>query len=801
MRYYGEALLGRTQNHPIRQLPELTRDTLIKQVEHAVLEEEQHNASAAKPLQMLPPRATNYKQEIDYGRIANPTVHRVMNQLRIVINEIIDRYPALEGRPVFDRIHVEMARGLKQTKAEREQTDKANKENAGINKLNYEAAKTVIPHLTEAEFFGGDYAEKMRFYHKLKTAAHSCCLYCGKTISLTDVLSAATQVDHIIPFSRSYDDSNANKLLVHYQCNQNKSNRLPYEMAGGHAIYDRAEKMYIHFAKDRDVAIAKRKSWRFAEDAMEILDNSRKAKLNGMTPAQMRAAGLDPDLEYQSRMLKDTQYISKVTRQYVECLVARPHHVQTLKGKLTHDLRNKWKMMERCGVESGKKSRADHRHHAVDALIIALCELKTVQQISHLSGKIGSRRVTGSDLLQELPGWVNKGKLGDPNLEHSYNKLVVSQKLNHDADGRLFKETAYGEPTPPAADSFDDAEQASAELALMENFDSITSISFDSYVGLCEKNLSTAKPKSPGKLRYIAVDPVLRQRFDDAVLEHMPELKKDQAAAKENKRDNKDSQPIKTLVERVRDELKSATVGNRDVAPIRHLRVYTKQGSATTIKSAPYKKYNTDGYSKVMLWAVPLTAGANDKWGVGYDLVTRFIPILGQQAAHIEPWLRANYDQAKKTGEHFAGKTLQEVEASTSFDMQELMRPHPAAKLVMELRKADTIALPATEANIELLTSYGGVDNSPNPTIIHSHGRDWILARVVLLAKSADKLSIAALNDAGTAAKGPMRYVAGLVTAYQMHRCHVSPSGKVRIMARPKLMGANDSWQVLPKPE
>ena len=60
------------------------------------------------------------------------------------------------------------------------------------------------------------------------------CLYSDKPISMTELFSAEVEVDHILPYSRTVDDSYMNKALVMASENRFKGNRTPYEAYGGH---------------------------------------------------------------------------------------------------------------------------------------------------------------------------------------------------------------------------------------------------------------------------------------------------------------------------------------------------------------------------------------------------------------------------------------------------------------------------------------------------------------------------------------------------------------------------------------
>src|SRR5690606_16985401 len=65
---------------------------------------------------------------------------------------------------------------------------------------------------------------------------------CGSEITPTALADAvATQIDHIIPYSRSWNDSYMNKVLCHTSCNQDKGNMTPRERWGGTPTWEAME--------------------------------------------------------------------------------------------------------------------------------------------------------------------------------------------------------------------------------------------------------------------------------------------------------------------------------------------------------------------------------------------------------------------------------------------------------------------------------------------------------------------------------------------------------------------------------
>ena len=85
-----------------------------------------------------------------------------------------------------------------------------------------------------------------------------------------------------------------------------------------------------------------------------------------------------------------------------------------------------------------EKNRADHRHHAIDAIVIALTRRSLFQSIARLSAK--ERTVLGNRRLRLDPPWPGfpdevKGKIGSMIVSHAPSRKIA---------GAFHKETAYG---------------------------------------------------------------------------------------------------------------------------------------------------------------------------------------------------------------------------------------------------------------------------------------------------------------------------------------------------------------------
>ncbi|WP_019937213.1 type II CRISPR RNA-guided endonuclease Cas9 [Bordetella sp. FB-8] len=274
----------------------------------------------------------------------NPVVLRSLNQARKVLNALVRKY----GSP--SAVHIEMARDLSRPMDERSKVKKAQDEFRERNekdKLRF-AEDFKIP-AKGREF------EKYQLYRE----QHGKCAYSLEALDLDSVLQEPgyAEVDHVLPYSRSYDDSKNNKVLVLSRENRNKGNRTPYEYLDGENDSARWHTFVAYVEGNKSYRLAKR---------------SRLLRKN---------FGKEESRDFMERNLNDTRYICKFFKNYVE------RHLQlaeggdkrcvVLSGQLTSFLRTRWGLI---------KVRSDSdRHHALDAAVIAACGHGLVKRLSDYS--------------------------------------------------------------------------------------------------------------------------------------------------------------------------------------------------------------------------------------------------------------------------------------------------------------------------------------------------------------------------------------------------------------------------------
>jgi CRISPR-associated endonuclease Csn1 len=362
--------------------------------------------------------------DVRFGRITNPTVHIGLGQLRRIINEIIRAY----GKPA--EIVVELARDLKLNEKQKKEVNKKIKDNTEAAK---KRSEKLINELKQPDT-GANRAllkmwEELNQYNVLARR----CPYCGEQISARQIFTEETDVDHILPYSKTLDDSPANKIIAHSQCNRAKRNRSPFDAFGQTQRWP-----IISEIADK---LPKNKRWRFAQDAMEKFAD---------------------DEGFLARQLVDTQYLSKMARSYLSALYTDKgdgsSKVWVIPGQMTEMLRRQWGLNsllpDHNFVENThqEKNRLDHRHHAIDAAVIAVTDRRLLQYIAREAGKREEQPL--SKIVENIaPPW----EAFRDDLKAHLDKMVVSHKADHGSispelrkigkdktAGRLHNDTAYG---------------------------------------------------------------------------------------------------------------------------------------------------------------------------------------------------------------------------------------------------------------------------------------------------------------------------------------------------------------------
>lgn len=395
------------------------------------------------------------------NELRQPLVEKILNQMINLVN-------ALKAEYGIDEVRVELARELKMSREERERMAEGNRRREKEN-------KAIAEKIRECGLFPTK--SRIRKYMLWEEAGEQC-LYCGQILTLSQCLNGDDmEVEHIIPKSVLYDDSYGNKTCACRRCNKEKGNRTALG-------YIRA------------------KGWEaeYMERINGLLD---KKAISYSKHQRLRWLKEDIPSDFLERQLRLTQYIS---RQAMAILQQGIRRVSASEGGVTARLRSLWgyddilhtlnldrydsmgetervyregETTEKLRITNWSK-RMDHRHHAIDALVVASTRQGYIQRLNRvssesereaMSGEIEMQKVTKTDKLSLLERWLTQrphlsvravsDKVAEILISYRPGKRVVTRGRNiylrHGKKcvqsgllvprGPLSKETVYGQIT------------------------------------------------------------------------------------------------------------------------------------------------------------------------------------------------------------------------------------------------------------------------------------------------------------------------------------------------------------------
>lgn len=388
---------------------------------------------------------TQNKDEAQWGKIANPAVHMMLNQLRLVVNDIIRIY----GRP-YD-INIELGRDVGLSTKKKNELEQRQKSNEKQN----EAAKEYLRQhklcINGKNILKYKLAMEQGWYDAYNPDKRIPRDFSGM------------EIEHIIPQAKGGTDTYNNLCLVNRNDNLNKGDRFAYD--------------YFAEAKEPEVLReilknARRnmpgKAWRFEAEARERFED----------------AG---DEDETNRYLADTRYMSKMAARYLRAIVdcddsedVIRNRILAVKGGQTAQLRKNWNLQgleyELMGldvpryvsctpfwleVNSGEvragadkpdvdgswrfvdkaknkewlsKPRIDHRHHAMDAIVVACVNRAMIKKLAD-STALRHFQCPLPLAAVDSPGAFRRRVL------EVLKEINVSHKPNHSTAGELHEAT------------------------------------------------------------------------------------------------------------------------------------------------------------------------------------------------------------------------------------------------------------------------------------------------------------------------------------------------------------------------
>lgn len=334
------------------------------------------------------------EDEKQWGKVANPAVHMILNQIRLVVNEIIKIY----GRPY--EIHIELGRDVGLSTKNKNSLEKMQKAN---EKLNEEAKKYLLEHKI---YVNG------KNILKWKLAQEQGWVDAYNPTQEIDRRFIGFEIEHIIPQSRGGTDTYNNLCLVSRADNEAKGNDFAYD----YFVKSKDPEMIGAILNNARTKL-KNKAWRFEADAREKFED-------------------EGDKEETNRYMTDTRYVSKLAARYLRAIIdcsaddgVIENRILAVKGGQTAELRKRWNLqgleydlmglnipryidcapywqnLETGEIIDGEqkpdidgnwkfynckknpewsaKPRIDHRHHAMDAITVACCNWNMIRQMAN----------------------------------------------------------------------------------------------------------------------------------------------------------------------------------------------------------------------------------------------------------------------------------------------------------------------------------------------------------------------------------------------------------------------------------
>mgnify|MGYP000332109164 FL=1 len=294
--------------------------------------------------------------------ITSPVVRRAVAQTIKVVNAIIRE----QGESPVS-IHLELAREMNKNFQQRSELDKAMRDNSAENERLMKELNELFPGRTVT---GQDLVK-----YRLWKEQNEICAYSLEKLDLTRVITEPgyAEVDHIVPYSISFDDRRTNKVLVLASENRQKGNRLPLQYLQGKRRDD-----FIVYTK------ANVKNFRKRQNLLK----ERLSEEDGKG--------------YIQRNLQDTQYIAAFMLNYIrnhlafaDCSGAGKRRVVAVNGAVTAFLRKRWGL---------SKVRADgDLHHAADAAVIACTTQGMIKRVSDFCKRAETTAVRNEHFPEPWP--------------------------------------------------------------------------------------------------------------------------------------------------------------------------------------------------------------------------------------------------------------------------------------------------------------------------------------------------------------------------------------------------------------
>ncbi|MCC7068820.1 MAG: type II CRISPR RNA-guided endonuclease Cas9 [Burkholderiales bacterium] len=353
--------------------------------------------------------------KFSYEDIRNPVVFRALNQARNVLNALIDVY----GSPA--RVHVELARSLSKSFEERrdiqrdQETYRKSREEAEAMFREHFAGRSPQPRNQDLL--------KYRLYRE----QDGKCAYSLAAIDLERIVEPGyCEVDHALPYSRSFDDSMSNKVLALTKENRDKGNRTPFEYLGG----ENDSPAWHAF----EAFVVGNKQYRKAKRDRLLRRNFDDASAEGFRNRNLNDTGWVVRL-FANRVRDNLRFAPGRDGQIAEQPVLTPS------GGFTSFLRTRW------GLHKDRES--SDLHHAQDACVIAAATPTLIKRVSDYNRKRETLEILpGGAIVDTTTGEVKKdAKAHFPEPWPHFRDEVLTRLSNDPAKAVALVSSAYDAET------------------------------------------------------------------------------------------------------------------------------------------------------------------------------------------------------------------------------------------------------------------------------------------------------------------------------------------------------------------
>lgn len=361
------------------------------------------------------------------ANLSNLVVHKALNRLRVILNEVIDKYG------VIDEIFIEYSKEL-------EHSFKQNNDFITEENLKNKEKRLYLAELKK--YTKENISDKQLLMYKLTLQQGLVCPYSSHSICISDILEGTLELDHIIPYSICFDNSISNLLVTFRKYNQLKASRTPYQAFFGTNYWNNII-AFLEYNKP----FARQKGWLFKENALEVFQEKS---------------------QFFPRYKNDISIIAKITIRYLQCLFYKKNKINIARSSFISVIRKHWNFNnissywtkdylntfeQKIEFNIIEKNRVDIRHHALDALILLLLNIKQTYLFTNI---MENKKFNWQNLQQLVLNTDNKITQQIFNLvsnanEYSFRGMVsnivknsnVSFQHKYKKSGQLHKETLY----------------------------------------------------------------------------------------------------------------------------------------------------------------------------------------------------------------------------------------------------------------------------------------------------------------------------------------------------------------------